>query len=271
MKSFQHGKTILIISVPLVLLLVVVSSIGLFTENFYSKETFNWQVQSVGQDMIDLFVITLSLIITAVFSYRRNDIAPLLWAGTVLYILYTFIIFCFAVHFNKLFLLYCSILGISLYSLTWFAYSSMKRTTTFFIKKKSVIIFTGIYFLVIAVMFLFLWLSEIVPAINNDTVPDSLTVAGLFTNPVHVIDLSVFLPGIFITGVWVLKKRAIGFLLAQVLLVFFILMDITIGWLSFMMYQNGLAADLSVAIAMAALAVISAALLTWNLINIKIE
>lgn len=272
MKPFLHGKTILAFSVPLVLLLIIASSIGLFTENFYSKETFNWQVQSAGQDMIDLFLITPSLLITALLVYRTNSFkTALLWAGTALYIAYTFIIFCFDVHFNSLFMLYCFILGLSLYAAAWFFYTMMKRNMTIETDHTLTGKATGIFFMVIAVAFYFLWLAEIVPSLASGATPASLVETGLVTNPVHVLDLAVFLPATFITGVLLLKKKQAGFLLAPLLLFFFILMDITIGWLTLLMNTKGLTENISVAIVMMALAAISAVLLVLHLQNLKIK
>ena len=45
------------------------------------------------------------------------------------------------------------------------------------------------------VLFAFLWLSDVVPALLTGRVPASLTEAGLWVNPIHVIDLSMVLPG----------------------------------------------------------------------------
>jgi hypothetical protein len=121
--------------------------------------------------------------------------------------------------------------------------------------------FFGVYFLIISVLFYFLWLSEIVPAIISATVPKSVSDAGLFTNAVHVIDLSIVLPCIFITGVLVLKRNILGFILAPIMLTFFILMDITIGFLAIMIKIQGVGSDLYVASIMGLLAVISSFLL----------
>src|SRR6185295_1303389 len=100
------------------------------------------------------------------------------------------------------------------------------------VKNKVTLKLTGIYFIALSAVFYFLWLSEIVPAVINNKVPSSLIEVGLFTNPVHVIDISIFLPGMFITGILVLREKPLGYLLAPALLSFFILMDITIGWLA---------------------------------------
>src|SRR5580765_2345453 len=153
----KTGRVILSLSIPLSILIVVASCIGLFTPGFYAKETTNWQVQSVGQDMI-----VPSLIITAVFAYRKTYIAILLWAGVTLYVLYTFTIYSFSVHFNRLFIIYCSTLGLSFYSFAWFIYFQVKNLCISRIKKTNPSKVTGFYFFFLSLAFYLLWLSEIV-------------------------------------------------------------------------------------------------------------
>jgi uncharacterized membrane protein (DUF485 family) len=82
---------------------------------------------------------------------------------------------------------------------------------------------------------------------------------------VQVLDLAIFLPAIFITGISLLRKKTLGNILTPVLLTFFILMDITIAFLVMIMKQKGIEADVSVAVVMAVLALLSAILLTWFL------
>jgi hypothetical protein len=272
MQPSTHRKTILAFSVPLLLLLIIASSIGLFTENFYSKETLNWQIQSVGQDMIDLFLIVPSLIITTLLIYRKKSFKSMLpWSGTLLYIVYTFIIFCFDVHFNSLFIVYCLILGLSLYAAAWSFYTLIKRNIVAESINTMISKATGIFFTVIAVVFYGVWLAEIIPGMIRGEIPTSLIETGLITNPVHVLDLSVFLPATFIIGILLLKKRAAAFLITPVLLFFFILMNITIGCLALLMYKKGITEDMSLAVVMMALTVISIVLLVFNLQHLKIK
>lgn len=105
----------------------------------------------------------------------------------------------------------------------------------------------------------------------NNIVPKSLSETGLFTNPVQVIDLAVFLPGIFITSLLVLKRKQSGFLFVLIMLTFFVLMDISIGWLAYIMNQKGLESHISLTVVMTALALTSLTLLVWNIRNIKIK
>lgn len=267
----QGRRVVLLLSVLLSLLTAATACIGISSTGFYDQETFNWRIQTIGQDMINLYVITPALILTAIFVYRKNDIAYLAWAGVIAYTVYTFLIYSFSVHFNRLFIFYCLILGLSVYLLAWFMFNQIKNLQIISIGNKTAGNVTGLFFIGISLAFYFLWLAEILPAVIHDAVPAQLAETGLLTNPVHVIDLSVCLPGIFITGVLMLRRRQVAYLLAIPILAFFILMNITIGWLAFMMKQEQLAPDLSVTIIMAVLAIFSLLLLAWNIKHIKMK
>ena len=125
----------------------------------------------------------------------------------------------------------------------------------------------AVYFIVISVGFYFLWLSEIIPSAIKNTIPKSLSDVGLATNPIHVLDLSVFLPALFITSILLFRKKSLGFILAPVLLVFCILMNITIGILQVIMTQRGVESGFEVTIIMSILAVFSGVLLVYYFKN----
>jgi hypothetical protein len=255
-----QNRIILLLSLFLAALIIITSCVSLLTPGFYSAETLNWQAQSLGQDIIDLIFIAPSLLITSILASRTNRKATMIWGGIVLYLTYTFALYCFDVHFNKLFILYCLCLGLSFYSFMYFLFTQYKQDRLDFENKK-ITRFVGIYFIIISVLFYFLWLSEIIPAIIQHITPKSVAEAGLFTNGVHVIDLAVILPAIFITGIFLLKRISFGTILAPVILTFFVLMDITIAALSLIMKIKGVKSDLTLTFIMSALTLLSAGLL----------
>jgi hypothetical protein len=125
----------------------------------------------------------------------------------------------------------------------------------------------AVYFLIISIGFYFLWLSEIIPSVIKNTIPESLTNVGMATNPIHVLDLSIFLPAFFITGILLFRKQASGFTLTPVFLIFCILMNITIATLQVMMIQRGIESGLAVTIVMSILAIFNGILLVDYLKN----
>jgi len=271
-RSKNSDAYILMLSLPLAALVIFSSAIGIFTHDFYARETINWQVQSLGQDRIDLFLIAPILIISSLLAYRNNRSMNFAWGGVLIYLIYTYSIFCFSVHFNRLFIVYCLILGLSFYAFIYFAYTQLLNAIQIDFSNKLLLRkVVGIYFIVISSTFYLLWLSEIIPAGIQNSSPKNLLDSGLFTNPVHVIDLSVFLPGIFIVGVLMLRGTQLGILLTPVTLTFFVLMDFTIGLLIMDMKERGLEGSSGIAFLMAILGVISLFFLMWHLKEIKAE
>lgn len=260
----------LLLSIPLAAGIILTSSIGLFTGDFYWQETSNWGLQSWVQDMVNLFVVTPLLFISAIMSFKGNKSAFSVWGGVNLYLIYTFAIYCFDVHFNTLFLFYCINLGLSFYSMLFFI-TSLKKVETKVYPGHHGKKLISIYFIFIALVFCVLWLSEIVPFMEAGTTPLSLKETGLATNPVHVIDLAVFLPGVFVTGVLLWNNKYAGLIFTPVILTFLILMDITIGTINFIMYQMDMSASMLMTWVMASLAIVSILALIWFIAEFKYE
>jgi hypothetical protein len=272
MNTQSQPRVILILSLVLALLILVVNGAGLlFPDVLYAKETANWYAQSVGQDIASLFFALPVLVISSLLAYRQNKKALLVWAGTLVYLIYTFLIYCFAIHFNQLFVLYSIILGLSVYLFLWFMLTQYRQPVKSWFRKEIPVRSFGFYMIAIGVLFYILWLMPVIPAIISNTTPKELTDAGLLTNPVHVLDLSVCLPGIIITGVLLLKRHPMGLLMTPVVLAFFVIMDISIATLMIVMRSKGLASNPVVMFVMFALAILSLAMLIIYLRSMKKE
>ncbi len=262
--SKNNRITLLILSCIVFILVCIGSYSGLTVTDFYSKETANWKAQSIGQDMINLFLVCPFLLITAVMVFLKKEHAFYLWAGALSYLIYTYLIYCFDIHFNNYFIVYCFILGLCFYLFTYFIYFRIQKSNIK-VEEKKIDKLNAIYFLIISIGFYFLWLLDITPAILDNTTPQGVREGGLFTNPVQVIDLSIFLPGIFITGMLLLNQKPLGRLLSPILLTFFILMDFTIALLTIFMVNEGVSSGYAVAYVMAFLGLFSLALLVRTL------
>ena len=86
----------------------------------------------------------------------------------------------------------------------------------------------GWFLVVVGVLFTVLWLKEIVPAVASGSVPASALELGLPTNPVHVMDLSVFLPAVIGTGALVRHRHPLGLAATPGMLVFLLLTSLPI-------------------------------------------
>lgn len=262
---------VLLLSIPLVAGIILTSSVGLFNDGFYAKETPNWELQSWVQDLVNLFIATPLLAVSALLAFKGNKTSFVIWAGTIVYLIYTFVIYCFAIHFNSLFLFYCFNLGLAFYSILFFISSMKKSALKEYANAHAGKKLISIFFITIALFFYALWLMEILPAVESGTTPSSLADVGLTTNPVHVIDLAIFLPGVFITGIMLWRNKYTGLVLTPVILTFFVLMNITIGLINFFMFQTKLSDSMMLTWIMGALALISLLALIWFATEFKNE
>lgn len=230
--SDKQRKFVVGVSILLFVLVALVSVVGIYGTESYDKENAAWKVQAQVQDVIDLLLVSPFLLLSALLTFFNRRIGLSLWSGVTLYLIYTFSIYCFSIHFNQLFVLYCLILGVSFYAFAFIVYKQSNEHTYFYLEDDNLRNVIGTYLSAVAVCFYAVWLLEIITAQWEGTVPKSLQAVALFTNPVHVLDLSLVLPGVFMTGLLLWKKNQLGLLLAPILLTFFVLMDITILVLS---------------------------------------
>src|ERR1035437_1665251 len=170
MKNKQD-LNILLLSLPLAILTALVSYAGVFVESTYARENTLYAAQGIGQDIVNLFIVVPILLIAAFFAWRKSKLGLLVWSGAVFYLAYSYTIYSFGLHFNNLFIEYCLILGLSFYSLMYFVISSLNENVSEWFATKVSTKSTGIFLIVIAVLFYFIWLSEIIPAMLINTIP----------------------------------------------------------------------------------------------------
>ena len=182
----------------------------------------------------------------------------------LVYLAYSYVLYAFDVHFNTLFLLYCAVLGLSVWMLGGMAVRAV-RTSGGAVPARVPAGFAGWVLIVQGVIFYLLWLAEDVPALLAGREPASLAEVGLVTNPVHIIDMAIVLPAIIASGVALLRRRAAGVEAAAVMLSFAVLMATAIGGMIVVMKMRGLTSELGPAVAMGIAATASAVAL-WRLL-----
>ncbi len=127
----------------------------------------------------------------------------------------------------------------------------------------------AIYLIIIAAMFYLLWLKDVVPAILSNTVPKVVKDDKLLVNPVHVLDISIALPGFIITAILLIKKHKLGFILTPISLVFIIILAIALIGMVIMLKIKGLSDDISISVIFSLLAVSSSIFLVKYFKSIK--
>ena len=134
----------------------------------------------------------------------------MIWSGVLLYLIYAFAIYAFDVHFNRLFLVYVAIVGLSFYALVGSVIQlHLDRLHTSFSDQTTARL-VSVFLLLLGIVFSLLWFSEEIPALVTGTIPASVVTANLPTNPVHVLDLGLYLPAMLITAVTLWRRRLVA-------------------------------------------------------------
>lgn len=254
--KLPHQKVLRILTILLAVSLAMVSYVGAFLPDTYARDSASMAAQGIGQDLVDLFLAVPMLLLTFFFSVRGKRIARLLYAGIVFYIMYSFIIYCFGVHFNRFFLLYCLTLALSLYSFIlvmsgfgkedvaqWFNHAPARAVS--------------IYIFMVALVFYGLWLKSIVPAIITDSVPPEVMDNDFLVNPIHVIDLAFALPGLILGSVLLWRKQGMGYVIASISMIFMVFLTIALSAMVVMLVVRDISEDYTVALVFGVLSVLS--------------
>lgn len=252
----NYLKTLRILTILLSLSLAIVSVAGAFLPETYTRDSASLGAQGVGQDLVDLFVGVPLLLLSFYYTTRGSRVASFIYGGTLFYILYSFIIYCFGIHFNRFFLLYCLTLSLSLYSfILLFAHLKQQHVEKWF--EQAPVKMVSVYLSVVALIFYILWLKSIVPAIIHNQVPKDVSDYGLLVSPVHVIDLVFALPGLIIGAILIWKKQSLGYMIASFALVFMVLLTLALAAMVLVLLLRGISEDFTVAIVFGVLSVTS--------------
>jgi hypothetical protein len=127
----------------------------------------------------------------------------------------------------------------------------------------------SIYLLVLAALFSFLWLSELIPALFSGAIPQSILEDGTPTNAVYVLDLAWILPAFVITSISLWKKQALGYSLAGIMLTLFVLLDTAILAMAIFQIQAGNPDAVPMSALFGMLIASAIGMLTWYLTGLR--
>ena len=267
-KSDGHKDVWLWLTLPLAILLAIATTGGIFISGLY-RDNPDFVAQAIGQDFVSLIVVLPTLVATAFLASRGSPHARIIWLGGLIYLVYTYAIAAFDVNFNSLFLVYVAVLGCSLYALI----GGLVTTDLLGIKKcfteKTPVQAISIYLVVLAVLFYFLWLREIIPALIAREIPQSIQDNGTPTNGIHVLDMAWILPAFVITAVSLWRKRALGYTLAGAFLSYCVLLILAILSMVVFMIRGGHPIAVPQVVIFAILLTISLGMLIWYMQGLR--
>lgn len=164
----------------------------------------NWAQQARGTDLATLFLAVPVLGLGLWASRRGSSAGRLAVVAGLLYLVYNYAIFAFAVAMNPLTIVHIAIFGLSLWSLVLAGRAAVDdaEAATERLNRRT----AGGLLIGVAAMFGLLWLGQIATTTTTGALPPDLVKADISSNPVYALDLAFFLPLCAIAGVGLLRR-----------------------------------------------------------------
>jgi hypothetical protein len=179
-----------------------------------------------GTDVVTLFV-SVPLLLICFLSHRRGSLrGGIFLIGMLMYFLYIGVTYTFSAVFNSLFLVYTALFSASLFgvivALTTFDTQRLAGKVTSSMPRRGI----AIFMFVAGLGTMMLWLSELIGPLMTGDAPANLgPYTTMFT---HGFDSAVITPATVITGIFLLKRKPLGYLFAAPLLILCALVGVTV-------------------------------------------
>jgi hypothetical protein len=197
----------------------ITSAIGVFWPQVFRDPAVT-AGNARGTDLIILALALPAMVIAMALAARGSLRAQIVWLGALSYILYNACFFAFAVRFNPLFLLYVAVLSLALWAFVALLMAVDAPMLRARFSQRVPVRTIATYLIVTTVLFAVLWLRDIIPALVSNTTPVSLRGTAFLTNPIQVVDLSAGFPLTILAAIWFWQRRAWGYVLAGLFLIY---------------------------------------------------
>lgn len=166
----------------------------------------------VGQDALNLLV-GLPILVGSMWLARRGALMGLLlWPGALFYVLYDYGYYVLGAPFNAFFLIYIALMTLSAYAMIGIVVSIDSAAVHARLAETVPARLVGLFISGLAVLFTALWSAISVSAVASGAQLD------LVPRVVTIMDLTIQLPALFIGGVLLMRRHALGYVVAAGLL-----------------------------------------------------
>jgi hypothetical protein len=197
-------------------------TVTIYGKGIYQQMSSDVAIQGIAQDVITLF-LAIPLLLSSLFFAKRGSLKALfVLSGTLLYFLLTYLFYLTMAMLNSLFLLYVLLLSMSFFAFTLTIFSLHSENPSQYFLQRLPVKRLGGFLIFNSIAIGSLWLQVVLPFTFNDVIPTDLD--HYTTLIVQGLDLALFLPFSFLTGVFLIKRMSIGYLLGPVYYVFLALL-----------------------------------------------
>ncbi|MFO7584749.1 MAG: hypothetical protein R6W69_08470 [Anaerolineales bacterium] len=206
-----------------------------------ARGLYYWDTVSMAAQMQanDLVALTLGLPLLAISSWlalRGSLRGRLLLAGTLGFILYTYITMMVGAHYNALFLVYIALFSLSLFAFVLVMMSfDLETLPAHFSENLPRGWIAGLLFFAAAFLSL-AWLGRIAATFASGAVPALENTTSMF---IQAMDLGLIVPVCLLGGILLLRRQPWGYLLASVGLTKFLTLGIAVSLMGLNMARVG--------------------------------
>lgn len=206
----------------------------------YYWDTLSSAAQTQANDLVTLVLGLPLLAISFWLAVRGSLRGRLILTGTLGFFLYTYISMCFGAAYNRLFLIYVALFGLSLYAFILSMMSfDLKTLPAHFSAKLPRGWIAGLLFFAAAFL-AFAWLGRIAATFTPGAVPVLENTTSMF---IQAMDLALVVPLCVLSGILLLRRSAWGYLLASVGMLKFLSMGTAVSMMGLNMLRVGVPVD----------------------------
>jgi hypothetical protein len=162
-------------------------------------------------------------------AHRGSSRALLLWAASLLFIIYNSVLFLFLTPFNAAFLVYVAMLGSALWALAYVAACRDLWRVGRRIARRAPVTGVAIYVWVVVGLNALAWLRVVVPALGGPFPAPMLAGTGVATSAIYVQDLAVWLPLAAVAAFWLRRRETRGAVVVAALLGLWVIEGLSIA------------------------------------------
>jgi hypothetical protein len=207
--------------------------VTLHGEGVYRHMSADVAIQGIAQDWVTLCA-GVPLLLFSLILFRNNRLrGSIMLAGASLYFLLTYLFYLTMATYNPLFLVYVALLSCSLFNLALTVIPLAQRDWTGLFPLRMGRN-AGLFMMINAGLVALLWLGAVVPPLLDGSIfPEQLQ--HYTTLIVQGLDLAIFLPLGFVSGLLAFRRNPTGILFSMVYLIFLsVLMLALISKIAFM-------------------------------------
>lgn len=238
--SMKNKKTITILVLMIMVIAAFATTAGIFSseggssyvyrsirgkeviiygKGLYKDMSAEVAPQGIAQDWVTLLV-GIPLLALSLWLARKGSLkGRYLLTGTVGYFLVTYLFYTVMGMYNKWFIGYVALMGLSFYAFIILLLTFDQKTIPAFFKPSTPFKATGGFLIFNAIAIALLWLSIVVPPLLDGTIIP-VQAEHYTTLIVQGLDLGILLPGAFICGLFWMRRRPLCYVLAPVYFVF---------------------------------------------------